>query len=89
MIPARDADAMTILHNRKAGEIVRTIVKPTLEAGGTPGDCLVLLESVAVGVILATAQPGNEQALIDALMQGIEMRVHELKLGNRPVQART
>lgn len=37
------------LHNRLAGEIVKSIVMPPLEAGGDFKDVMVLLESVIAG----------------------------------------
>lgn len=43
----------TDIHNKIAGEIVKSIVRPPIEAGGKTSDVLVLLESVVVGVIMA------------------------------------
>ena len=43
---------LTEIHNRDVGQIVKDLIEPTLDAGGGFADVLVLLESVAVGVML-------------------------------------
>lgn len=64
------------LHNQLAGEIVKSIVKPPLEAGGTFADVYALLESVIVGVMLVDG--GNED-VFDELMRMAKERMLTLR----------
>jgi hypothetical protein len=43
----------TDVHNRIVGDIVRSIVQPPIEAGGSFISVLVVLESVTLGVLLS------------------------------------
>lgn len=72
------------LHNRLAGEIVKSIVKPPLEAGGTMIDVMVLLESVVVGVVLAGVKLGGDEKVLDKLVEGAKQRLAEMRLGGAP-----
>ncbi len=65
----------TELHNRIAGQIVASIVKPPLEAGGGPTDVLVLLESVIFGVVLAIVKLGGDEVVLDAVMKRVKGRL--------------
>jgi hypothetical protein len=75
-------DTQTELHNRLAGEIVASIVKPPLEAGGGPTDVLVLLESVILGVTLTLVKLGGDEAVLDAVVVRVKERLAEHRLGN-------
>lgn len=69
------------LHNKLAGEIVRSIVEPPLEAGGSVSDTLVLLESVVLGVMLfAEAKNGYKEHALDALVTGVKRRWRTIRL---------
>ena len=71
------------LHNRLAGAVVGSIVKPIYESGGTPADVYVLLESVCAGVIdtlgRLTGEKGGDPALVDALSDGVKGRLADLQ----------
>lgn len=69
------------LHNRIAGAIVASIVKPPIEAGGDYTDVLVLFESVVVGVMLAVAKLGGDEIVLDAVVTAAKARLAELRLG--------
>lgn len=70
----------TELHNRLAGEIVRSIVVPVVEGGGTTSEILVLLESVNVGVLLAVAKLGGDEPIVDVLTERVKSRLAEIRL---------
>jgi hypothetical protein len=53
------------IHNRDVGEIVRAIIKPTLDAGGEFTDVLVMLESVILGVMLFAVKTGGDELVLD------------------------
>lgn len=72
------------LHNRLAGQIVRQIVKPTIDAGGDYTAVLVLLESVAAGTIHAVSKLGGDEIVLDVFMKGVSERLAALRLG--PIQ---
>jgi hypothetical protein len=74
-------DTLTELHNRRAGQIVREIVKPTLDAGGTPASVLVLLESVTAGTIHALTKIGGDEIVLDLFMKQVSERLALLRLG--------
>lgn len=68
------------LHNRLAGQIVASIVKPPLEAGGTSIDVLILFESVAVGVMLALTKLGGDEIVFDTIAERVKERLADLRL---------
>jgi len=72
------------LHNRLAGEIVESIVRPPLEAGGEFTDVLVLLESVILGVVLVTVKLGGDEIVLDEVMKHVKERLAERRLGGLP-----
>jgi hypothetical protein len=65
------------IHNRDVGSIVRSIIKPTLDAGGEITDILVMLESVIVGVMLFAVKPGGDQPVLDNVVEGVLGRLAE------------
>lgn len=69
------------LHNRLAGQIVASIVKPPLEAGGQMTDVLVLLESVILGVVLMGVKLGGDEIILDEVMTHVKERLAEQRLG--------
>lgn len=73
--------AATDLHNKLAGEIVKSIVRPILEAGGARTDILVLTESVVTGIVEFCARnDGVSRGMVyDALMDGVDKRLTELR----------
>jgi len=77
-------DASTF-HNDRAGQIVRDIVTPTIEAGGSPQDLLVLLESVIVGVVVfvagSTTGMQSVDEIVDMLAPAVKERAREIAAG--------
>lgn len=69
------------IHNATAGEIVKQIVRPTIEAGGQMTDVLVLLESVVVGVALVAIKLGGDEIVLDQVLAGARKRLAEQRLG--------
>lgn len=78
---AASIDKPAAIHNRTAGEIVKQIVRPTLEAGGQMTDVLVLLESVVLGVILVAVKLGGDEIVLDQVVAGAKARLAEQRLG--------
>lgn len=70
-------------HNRRAGEIVEEIIRPTLEAGGSFFSVLVLLESVITGVLLFGVKDGGDDPVLAMLMQHVRDRLAEIRSENR------
>lgn len=70
------------LHNRIAGEIVASIVKTPLDAGGKVTDVMVLLETVIVGVCLACVRLGGDDKVLDVVLERARARLAEQRLGN-------
>lgn len=70
------------LHNRLAGQIVASIVKPVIESGGSMIDVMILLESVIVGVSLAAIKFGGDEKILDLTMKRARERLAEIRLGN-------
>ena len=68
------------LLNRLAGQIVASIVKPPLEAGGNETDVLVLLESVIVGTVLTIVKLGGDERVLDAVIERARERLAEIRL---------
>lgn len=73
-------------HNRLAGEIVKQIVKPTLESGGNLSDVMILTESVVVGVCLAVVRLGGDEAVLDVVIDGARKRLAEIRLSGLPTR---
>lgn len=73
--------SQTELHNKLAGDVVKTIVKTPLEAGGQMSDALVILESVVLGVVLVATKYGYpEDVTLDELTKHVRERLDELRL---------
>lgn len=70
------------LHNRLAGDIVASIVRPPLEQGGTVGEVMVLCESVVVGVALACIKLGGDEAVLNSMMERAKQRLAQLRLSD-------
>ncbi len=68
------------LHNKLAGEIVASIVRPVIDSGGSYSNVLVLFESVTVGVMLVVAKLGGDNVVLDAVLQGARDRLAEMRL---------
>lgn len=71
------------LHNRLAGDIVKMIVMPPLEAGGDFKDVMVLLESVIAGVVLVMFKLGGDNIVLDTVLAGVKARVEEIMARER------
>lgn len=71
----------TEIHNRMAGQIVASIVKPPLEAGGSFTSVLVLLESVILGVMLVGVKLGGDEKVLDEVVKHVKERLAEQRLG--------
>lgn len=74
----------TTLHNQLAGDIVRQIVKPMIEAGAPFSSVLVLLESIVTGVLLALSamelwSPSEREIYLRKLVSGVRNRVDEIE----------
>ena len=69
----------TELHNRLAGEIVASIVKPVMASGGDFTDVLVLTESVVLGVVLCLAKHGSGEVVFDKFTEGVRHRLADLR----------
>lgn len=67
-------------HNRLAQEIIQRIVIETLAAGGDYKSVLVVLESVVAGVVVAMARLGGDARVFDKLIEGVRIRMAELRL---------
>lgn len=74
-------DTQADLHNRLAGQIVASIVRPPIEAGGDITDVMVLTESVLAGVILTVVRPGGDEVVLDVLFANVKRRLAEIRLG--------
>jgi len=81
---AADRLAQSDLHNKLAGEIVASIVRPPLTTGGTTADVMVLLESVVLGVFLACVRLGGDEAVLDSMVEAVKARAAQQRLGNLP-----
>jgi len=70
----------TDLHNKLAGQIVRSIVAPIIESGGERTDILVLTESVVTGVVEFCARNDgvSREIVLDALVSGVQRRLDEI-----------
>lgn len=66
-------------HNKAAGEIVRRIVADTEAAGGDFRDVMVLLESVAAGVIMVLVREEGDDPTVDLLAEGLKKRIKDLR----------
>lgn len=79
--------AITAHHNKLAGQLVAQIVKGVHELDGTAGDCLVLVESVLVGVFLAVVPDGHDAAQAQAVFNRAAVRLEELRHKRRQLAA--
>lgn len=73
----------TEIHNRIAGEIVKSIVRPPIEAGGKAGDVLVVLESVVLGTLLALSELNDwgeieRETYLRAVVAAVRQRMSKL-----------
>lgn len=74
------SELQTKLHNMIAPEIVATIVKVPLSSGGEPTDCVVILESVICGVLLAVGKAGHDDDLIDSIAVNAKERLVQMRI---------
>jgi hypothetical protein len=72
-------ESPTDLHNRLAGEIVTSIVRPVIANGGSMQEVLVLTESVLVGVSLACVRLGGDDKMLDVMVEGARRRLAEIR----------
>ena len=70
------------LHNRLAGQIVASIIKPVLDRRGDTAEILVLLESVVAGVLLGTVKLGGDEIVFDELIGNVKNRLADMRLSN-------
>lgn len=73
-------------HNKVAGEALRLIVKPALEAGDGTSGVLAILESVVAGVLTACARVDQwderkRDAFLIALEDGVRKRLETIPAG--------
>lgn len=76
------------LHNRLAGEIVASIVRPAFQVRGSITDIMVLTESVLVGVCLTCVKLGGDERVLDTMMQGVRQRLAEIRLKDLEAEGR-
>lgn len=69
-------------HNAVAGDIVKSIVKPIAERGGTTIDVLILTESVLLGVCLFCNKLGGDEDVLDVLVDRVRTRLAEHRLSS-------
>jgi hypothetical protein len=63
-------------HNDISRDLLMRIVKPVIEAGGTTGEVMVILESVVAGVLTACAEiDGHSAEQRDGMLMALEARV--------------
>jgi hypothetical protein len=67
------------LHNRLAGQIIASIVKSPLEAGGSTTNVLILLESVIVGTVLACTKLGDGEIVLDTVVNRAKARLAAIR----------
>lgn len=79
-------DDPAALHNRLAGEIVKSIVRPILTGGGSLSDVMVLTESVLLGVCLACVRLGGDEKALDIMVENVRGRLAEIRLGDIETQ---
>lgn len=72
------------LHNRLAGEIVASIVRPIMTSGGSTEAVMVLTESVLVGVALACIKLGGDEKVLDVMVDAAKKRLAEIRLKDIP-----
>jgi hypothetical protein len=75
----RKTEVHAVVHNEMAAEIVTDVVRRVTDAGGGCVDCLVVVESVLVGVLLATGNPGADDDTIDLMVRHSKRRLAELR----------
>lgn len=71
-------DTQIAIHNTQAIEIALRIIDVGQQTGGGFPATMVLLESVALGVLLAMAR-GNEDRALSELERGIRSRLETLR----------
>lgn len=76
--------AATDLHNKLAGEIVRAIVKPVVDRGGSTAEIMVLTESVLFGIALICIRLGGDNVVLDVMVENVRRRLAETRLGPIP-----
>lgn len=76
------SDIGAMLHNAEAARLLREIIHPTLSAGGTITDVMVLLESLLFGFVLMNVRLGGDEIILDTLVAGVKARLAEQRLGN-------
>lgn len=75
-----DQEAARQYHNTAAPLIVKMICKNAVDSPDGVPDVLLLLETVAAGVVTFLAKPGSDDhAIVDELLDGIKGRVAELR----------
>jgi hypothetical protein len=78
-LPNQSQAKLAELHNKVAGPIVESIVRPMIAAGGQGQDILLLLESVIVGTMLVSSSPSHDGAMLARLHQRAERRVADAR----------
>ena len=76
------------LHNKLAGEIVASIIKPVFDNGGSAEEVMVLTESVLAGVVLVLVKLGGDEIILDTMMEGVKERLADARLRHLPTQVR-
>ena len=66
-MPNPNQAKITDLHNKTAGPIVASIVRPMVAVGANGADILLLLESIIVGTLLVTATPEGDGKMLALL----------------------
>lgn len=74
------SDAVHRACARVVGDLVGTVVRTPIEAGGHPEDVVILLTGVVAGVLSAVTLPGEERAILHHMVQDALERIPELRL---------
>jgi hypothetical protein len=70
------------IHNATARQIVASIVRPTINAGGDMADVMVLLETVVTGVLTVAVRLGGDRPTLDVFLDGVRNRMTAIRLGD-------
>lgn len=79
---------LTELHNKLAGQIVASIVRPVIDGGGKYTDVMVLTESVLVGVALTCIRLGGDNKVLDVMVDAARRRLADIRLKDLPTEGR-
>jgi hypothetical protein len=80
MTEGKNHELLAETHNAAIKNIVASIVKPPLEAGGDLTDVMVVMESVLTGVMLVGVRLGGDEAVLDLMVGQVKARLNEIRM---------